>query len=120
MNFTGIYPKGFMEISLKKASLKTNLSIFILLTLALLLTALIGCGPEVAPEEEEVEAPTSFGVEVAMAEEVEVTAVPTSTPAAITETMAVDYCLDCHTNKEMLIDTADPEEEVISENEGEG
>ena len=106
---------------MKKASLKTNLSILIFLTLALLLTALIGCGPDAAPEEEEVEASAPIGVEVAMAEElVEETAVPTSTPAVITETMTVDYCLDCHTNKDMLIDTADPEEEVISENEGEG
>ncbi len=103
---------------MKKASLKTNLSIFIVSTLALLLTALIGCGPEVSPEA--VEAPASFGVEVVMAEEVEVTAVPTMSPAVITETVAVDYCLDCHTDKEMLIDTAEPEEEVISENEGEG
>ncbi len=31
-----------------------------------------------------------------------------------------DNCLDCHTNKDLLIQTADPEEEVISENEGEG
>lgn len=107
---------------MNKASLKTNLSILIFLTLALLMTALIGCGPDAAPEEEEeAQAPAPIGVEVAMAEEiVEETAVPTSTPAVITETMTVDYCLDCHTNKEMLIDTADPEEEVISENEGEG
>ncbi|MEJ2747619.1 MAG: hypothetical protein P8183_06885 [Anaerolineae bacterium] len=31
-----------------------------------------------------------------------------------------DECLTCHTDKEMLIATADPEEEVINENEGEG
>ncbi len=105
---------------MKKARLKANLTIFVLLSLALLLIALIGCGSEVAPEEEKREV---SGVEVALAdvvEGVEVTAVPTSTPAVITETMAVDYCLDCHINKEMLIDTADPVEEVISENEGEG
>jgi len=105
---------------LKKASLITNLSILLFLTLALLLTSLIGCGPDAAPEEDEREAPAALGVEVAMAEEIEATAVPTSTPAVITETVAVDYCLDCHVNKEMLIDTADPEEEVISENEGAG
>ena len=33
---------------------------------------------------------------------------------------AVDYCLSCHTDKDELIDTAKPEEEVISESEGEG
>ncbi len=32
----------------------------------------------------------------------------------------VDECLTCHIDKEMLIATADPEEEVISESEGEG
>ncbi|KAA3656534.1 MAG: hypothetical protein DWQ04_30810 [Chloroflexi bacterium] len=106
---------------MKTESLKANWTIFILLSLALLLTVLIGCGPDAAPEEDEQEASAALGVEVAMAEEiVEETAVPTSTPAVITETVAVDYCLDCHVNKEMLIDTADPEEEVISENEGAG
>lgn len=32
----------------------------------------------------------------------------------------VDYCLDCHTDKQRLIDTAKVEEVVVSENEGEG
>jgi hypothetical protein len=32
----------------------------------------------------------------------------------------VDYCIECHINQQMLIDTAKPEEAVISENEGEG
>jgi hypothetical protein len=31
-----------------------------------------------------------------------------------------DYCIDCHTDQAMLTDTAAPEEEVESENEGEG
>lgn len=43
---------------------------------------------------------------------------PTLTPTE--EPAPVDNCLDCHTNKDLLIQTADPEEEVISENEGEG
>ena len=52
-----------------------------------------------------------------------VTAVtPTEEPISepTEEPVPVDNCLDCHTNKDLLIDTADPEEEVISENEGEG
>jgi hypothetical protein len=31
-----------------------------------------------------------------------------------------NYCIDCHTNQQTLIDTAKPEGEVASENEGEG
>ena len=38
---------------------------------------------------------------------------------AETEVLA-DQCIVCHTDKQMLIDTAKPEEEVISENEGAG
>ena len=34
--------------------------------------------------------------------------------------IVVDYCIECHINQQMLIDTAKLEEEVISENEGEG
>ena len=47
---------------------------------------------------------------------------PTEAPPAefTAEPVPVDNCLDCHTNKDLLIQTADPEEEVISENEGEG
>ncbi len=32
----------------------------------------------------------------------------------------VDYCVECHTDKDMLIDTAAPEEEVVKESEGAG
>ena len=32
----------------------------------------------------------------------------------------VDNCVECHTNQQTLIDTADPVAEVVSENEGEG
>jgi hypothetical protein len=32
----------------------------------------------------------------------------------------VDNCLECHTDQQTLIDTADPVADVISENEGEG
>jgi hypothetical protein len=31
-----------------------------------------------------------------------------------------NYCLDCHMDKEALVNTASVEEEVVSENEGEG
>jgi len=39
---------------------------------------------------------------------------PTDTPEVI------DECLACHKDKQRLIDTAKPEEEVVSENEGAG
>ena len=32
----------------------------------------------------------------------------------------VDNCVECHTDQQTLIDTADPVAEVVSENEGEG
>ena len=53
---------------------------------------------------------------------------PTGEAVSIDEILAsvaqkpdtVDYCVECHSDKDQLIDTAAPEEEVISENEGEG
>ncbi len=47
---------------------------------------------------------------------------PTETPEQ-TETVAVaqvDQCIECHTDKDQLIDTAAPEEEVVEESEGAG
>lgn len=47
--------------------------------------------------------------------------VVTEAPAAAAPTAeTVDNCVDCHTNKQMLIDTAKPEEHVESESEGVG
>ena len=40
--------------------------------------------------------------------------------SVIEEPAEPDHCLECHTDKERLIDTAKPEEVVVSENEGEG
>jgi hypothetical protein len=47
---------------------------------------------------------------------------PTQQPT-VTEIAAadqVDQCIECHTEKEKLIDTADPVEEVVEESEGAG
>jgi hypothetical protein len=48
--------------------------------------------------------------------------IPTETKPAPTATdaPAVDYCLECHTDKEQLIDTAKPEVVLESESEGVG
>lgn len=67
------------------------------------------------------------GVPVALQEEGSPTPVVSSpstlqaeTGEALPTEEAVDYCLDCHTDQQMLIDTASEEEEVINENKGEG
>lgn len=50
--------------------------------------------------------------------------VETITDATATEETATpkkpDYCSECHMDKQMLIDTAKPQEEIVVENEGEG
>ena len=89
-----------------------------LLILFLAVLPVVGC--QTADEEAEA-AVAAAAVEPV----VEATAVPTAVPTEEVETVAtepepIDYCLDCHIDKELLIETADPEEEVISENEGEG
>jgi len=50
------------------------------------------------------------------------TPVPTATvaPEAVTPAVAVNYCLECHSDKEALIQTAKPEEKAPSESEGVG
>lgn len=45
---------------------------------------------------------------------------PESLPDTAPSADTADQCLECHRDSEQLIDTADPEEEVISENEGMG
>ncbi len=45
---------------------------------------------------------------------------PTPELATVSEPVEVNNCLECHTDKDRLIDTAKPEEVVVSENEGEG
>ena len=47
------------------------------------------------------------------------TAVPTATQPVTAEPVE-NYCITCHTDKQMLIDTAEPVEEVAEESESEG
>ena len=46
--------------------------------------------------------------------------VPDPEAASLMEAVDVDHCLDCHTDKARLIDTAKAEEVLIVENEGAG
>ena len=95
-------------------------TISLLASLLLLLGTLLFAGCQTA-ESDTGEAEVVANVEPELLETV--TAVsPTEEPGALltAEPVPVDNCLDCHTNKDLLIQTADPEEEVISENEGEG
>ena len=66
-------------------------------------------------EDEEIQSPT---IEPTKPEptptEVEPTVEPTSMEVPTGE------CLDCHMDKDRLIDTAKPEEEVVNESSGEG
>ena len=53
-------------------------------------------------------------------EPIEEESAPVEEVATVSEPVEVNNCLECHTDKDSLIDTAKPEEVVVSENEGEG
>lgn len=74
----------------------------------------------------ETPAPTATQAAVAAAESTATTA-PTNTTAPSptaantpTEAPVVDACVECHTDKDQLIDTAAPQEVVVEESEGAG
>ena len=93
----------------KETPLKTKKSILsILFGLVGLAFLLIGCGQTAGTE-----ATTEVGNPAE-------TASPTEVVPVAEQTAPVDYCIECHSDKDQLIDTAAPEQEVISENEGEG
>jgi hypothetical protein len=112
-----------------------NPKLFYVFAVLLLALFLVGCGGQVAPEVEP--AATAFAYPPPMNDPEEVAAFLTAIPeeeAAVpaeeapapepTEEVAeepqVDNCVECHTDQQTLIDTADPVAEVVSENEGEG
>lgn len=70
------------------------------------------------PTETAVEAVAQITVESTVVETEAPTEAPTQTEATPTE--IVDQCIECHTDKDQLIDTAAPEEEVVEESEGAG
>ncbi|HIP73976.1 MAG TPA: hypothetical protein EYH05_21590 [Anaerolineae bacterium] len=93
-------------------------NLMVIAGLAVVVLLLLGCQAQGAADSD------AASESVALA--LEPTAVlPTLTPAAAEETVTptieeIDECLTCHIDKDLLIKTADPEEEVINENEGEG
>ena len=93
------------------------ITLFAVMTLLALSLVLTGCGGD-TPVEELAEAVIAEPV-AAMEEEAVVEESTVETAVALVEE-PIDECLACHIDKEMLIDTADPIVEVISESEGEG
>ena len=84
--------------------------LFFTFVLSMMLAWTFGCSANTPEQESPTLEPTE-----------EVAQEPTLPPATPTsEPEAINYCLDCHTDKDQLISTAKPEEEVISENEGAG
>ncbi|UCG23437.1 MAG: hypothetical protein JSW55_14985 [Chloroflexota bacterium] len=113
-----------------------------LLLIFVLAIALAGCGQEEPPtptEQSAISPPTTVVEKTATntPEPVEPTATDTQAPSTPTETLAptatieptateevvveeTDACLACHSDKDQLIETAAPEEEVPSESSGVG
>jgi hypothetical protein len=87
---------------------------YICIVSVLLLAGASAC--QASPEEQAL---TASPTPVAESPTTPPTENPTVEEAAVTED-TVDECLECHRDQQLLIDTADPEEEVISENEGAG
>ena len=82
--------------------------IFLPIILTMLFISLAGCtGTPATPEQHHDE------------EEAEEVA-PAPKSDAIVDAVEPDHCLECHTDKERLIETAKPEEVVVSESEGAG
>ena len=110
----------------------------LILALAVLLLALVltRCGEQVMPEADPTATayaypppmndPDEVAASLTAIPEEEETAAPTEEAPetepteAVAEEPAVDNCVECHTDQQALVDTANPVEEVTSENEGEG
>ncbi|MGD9093755.1 MAG: hypothetical protein PVF74_12975 [Anaerolineales bacterium] len=103
-----------------------NPRMIVLLVLAMVLLAACGGAPtNTAPVETEVTEvvlPTETEVEQdpTPTEVPTVEPTPTEIPTEVPTEVPIDECLECHQDKDRLIDTAKPEEEVVSESSGEG
>ncbi len=95
--------------------------LILLLALPVMIIGLAGCAtPEAADVSGEAVAEVVLEPTAAPATPTDDASVESELEAEVVEPSEPDNCLDCHSNKELLIDTADPVEEVINENEGEG
>jgi len=77
------------------------------LFLAMLLTSIAGCTESTATEEPPTVEPVVVNT-------------PVPTLVVLSEPEVQNNCLECHTDKERLVDNEKPIIEVISENEGAG
>ncbi len=109
--------------------------ILLLIVVAILMLSISGCGSEPTPLPEPTAKISAYPPPMNDPDEVaaSLTAIPDGEAAAPTEEVPdpeptdevvaepqVDNCVECHTNQQTLMDTADPVAEIVSENEGEG
>jgi hypothetical protein len=109
--------------------------LFFVPAVLLLVLSLVGCGGQTTPEVGPTATAYTYPPPMYDPDEVSasLTAIPEEEAAAPTEEVQapepteevvvepqVDNCIECHTDQQALIDTADPVAEVLSENEGEG
>ncbi len=108
---------------MKQTGLRTSLlsALIIVFAITAVTFLLAGCSPDDTVDEGQLvaEAVELEPAAVDAAPTEEATSAPVA-PAPTVELPEPDSCSDCHTDKDLLIQVADPEEEVISENEGEG
>ncbi len=99
-------------------SLIANICVFAVLILVFVVA--VGCQAETTTMNEVVELAPVETAELEPAVSTVSTENLVQTADTLAQETAIDECLACHIDKEQLIATADPEEEVINENEGEG
>lgn len=99
--------------------------IFSILLISQLIIGISGCSTnpsqEKSPETQQAEElPLPETTDPLLEESINSENVATENVGEEVSTEVVDECIACHTDKQTLIDTADPVEESESENEGEG